>query len=73
MTDAAVVVGINRRQDGSVAVIRGGDRVLGLQKERLGRRKHRWGRLGYLPELYLGRLPLLDQPIDLVVEGGCRR
>ena len=69
MTDAPVVVGINRTQDGSVAVTRGGDTVYSLQKERLSRRKHHWGRLGDLPDLYLGRLPLLDQPIDLVVEG----
>src|SRR5437868_6585557 len=40
-----------------------------LQKELLSRRKHHWGRLGDLPKLYLGRLPWLDEPVDLVVEG----
>ena len=63
------VVGINRTQDGSVAVTRGGATMYSLQKERLSRRKHHWGRLGDLPELYLGRLPWLDEPVDLVVEG----
>jgi carbamoyltransferase len=63
------VVGINRTQDGSAAVTRGGATMYSLQKERLSRRKHHWGRLGDLPKLYLGRLPWLDEPVDLVVEG----
>jgi carbamoyltransferase len=69
MTDARTVVGINRTQDGSVAVTRGGDTMVSLQKERLSRRKHHWGRLGDLPRLYKGVLPWLDGPVDLVVEG----
>ncbi len=69
MTDAPTVVGINRTQDGSVAVTRGGGTIYSLQKERLSRRKHHWGRLGDLPGLYQGRLPFLDGPVDLVVEG----
>ena len=63
------VVGINRTQDGSVAVTRGGASMYSLQKERLSRRKHHWGRLGDLPNLYLGVMPWLDEPVDLVVEG----
>jgi carbamoyltransferase len=63
------VVGINRTQDGSVAVTRGGASMYSLQKERISRRKHHWGRLGDLPKLYQGRLPFLDGPVDLVVEG----
>ena len=63
------VVGINRTQDGSVAVTRGGATMYSLQKERISRRKHHWGRLGDLPKLYKGRMPLLDGPVDLVVEG----
>src|SRR3954454_18165100 len=63
------VVGINRTQDGSVAVTRGGATMYSLQKERLSRRKHHWGRLGDLPNLSLGHLPWLDEPVDLVVEG----
>lgn len=69
MTDAPLVVGINRTQDGSIAVTRGGSTMFSLQKERVSRRKHHWGRLGDLTNLYLPRMPFLDQPVDLVVEG----
>ncbi|MDQ3989055.1 MAG: carbamoyltransferase [Actinomycetota bacterium] len=69
MTDGPLVVGINRTQDGSIAVTRGGSTMFSLQKERVSRRKHHWGRLGDLPSLYLPRMPFLDQPVDLVVEG----
>ena len=51
------VVGINRTQDGSIAVTRGGTTMYSLQKERISRRKHHWGRLGDLSRLYLGRMP----------------
>jgi carbamoyltransferase len=63
------VVGINRTQDGSIAVTRGGASMYSLQKERISRRKHHWGRLGDLPRLYKDRMPWLDGPVDLVVEG----
>ena len=63
------VVGINRTQDGSIAVTRGGATMYSLQKERISRRKHHWGRLGDLPKLYKDRMPFLDGPVDLVVEG----
>lgn len=69
MAHAPTVVGINRTQDGSIAVTRGGTTMYSLQKERLSRRKHHWGRLGDLPNLYMSRLPFLDEPVDLVVEG----
>jgi carbamoyltransferase len=62
------VVGINRTQDGSVAVARGRTSVYSLQKERLTRRKHHWGRLGDLPDRYLPRMAALREPVDLVVE-----
>ncbi|HLZ38493.1 MAG TPA: carbamoyltransferase N-terminal domain-containing protein [Mycobacteriales bacterium] len=68
MADAPTVVGINRTQDGSIAVTRGGASMYSLQKERVTRRKHHWGRLGDLPERYVPRLPLLREPVDLVVE-----
>jgi carbamoyltransferase len=63
------VIGINRTQDGSICLARGPAQVYSLQKERVTRRKHHWGRLGDLPERYLPRLPLLREPVDLVVEG----
>lgn len=62
------VVGINRTQDASIAVARAGGRVTSLQKERLSRRKHHWGRVGDLAQLYLPSLPELGEPVDLVVE-----
>jgi carbamoyltransferase len=64
-----IVVGINRTQDGSIAVAQGRHTMISLQKERISRRKHHWGRLGDLPDRYLPRLPVLAQPVDLVVEG----
>ena len=68
MTDAPTVVGINRTQDGSIAVTRGGSTMYSLAKERVSRRKHHWGRLGDVPRLYLPAMPVLRQPVDLVVE-----
>ncbi len=73
MTDSSTssgvtVVGINRTQDGSIAVTRGGATMHSLQKERVTRRKHHWGRLGDVPERYVPRLPQLREPVDLVVE-----
>ncbi|HEX2043933.1 MAG TPA: carbamoyltransferase C-terminal domain-containing protein [Acidimicrobiales bacterium] len=68
MTTTPSVVGLNRTQDGSVAVAVGDSDVYSLQKERVTRRKHHWGRLGDLPNLYHPRLPQLRQPVDLVVE-----
>jgi carbamoyltransferase len=68
MDHEPAVIGINRTQDGSVAVARGPATVYSLQKERLTRRKHHWGRLGDLPNLYLPRMAALREPVDLVVE-----
>jgi carbamoyltransferase len=62
------VVGINRTQDASIAVASSGARVTSLQKERLSRRKHHWGRLGDVTELYVPCFPDLREPVDLVVE-----
>ncbi len=68
MTDAPTVVGINRTQDASIAVTRGGASMYSLQKERVSRRKHHWGRLGDVRDRYLPRLALLREPVDVVVE-----
>src|SRR6266511_3826269 len=62
------VVGLNRTQDGSVSVLHGPSKAYSVQKERLTRRKHHWGRLGDVPNLYLRGLPPLREPVDLVVE-----
>jgi carbamoyltransferase len=69
MTQGPIVVGINRTQDGSLAVAQGTSAVVSLQKERITRRKHHWGRLGDLPGRYAPRMPVLAEPVDLVVEG----
>lgn len=68
MRPAPTVVGINRTQDGSVCVANGPAVLHTLQKERVTRRKHHWGRLGDLPNLYYPRMPELREPVDLVVE-----
>ncbi|QYC45629.1 Decarbamoylnovobiocin carbamoyltransferase [Nonomuraea coxensis DSM 45129] len=69
MADFPIVVGINRTQDGSIAVAVGDAGMYSLQKERITRRKHHWGRPGDLPDRYLPAMPLLKEPVDLVVEG----
>ncbi len=68
MNDTPTVIGINRTQDGSISVIKGPSIVYSLQKERITRKKHHWGRLGDIKNLYAGRVPYLDEPVDLVVE-----
>ncbi len=68
MDDAPIVVGINRTQDASVSVARGPAYVASLQKERLSRRKHHWGRLGDVRDRYVPSFPDLREPVDLVVE-----
>ncbi len=68
MDDAPAVVGINRTQDASISVARGHSYVASLQKERVTRRKHHWGRLGDLRDRYLPSFPDLREPVDLVVE-----
>jgi carbamoyltransferase len=69
MNGQPTVVGINRTQDGSIAVLCGPSLAYSVQKERFTRRKHHWGRLGDLPKHYVPHLPMLAGPIDLVVEG----
>ncbi|HZV65060.1 MAG TPA: carbamoyltransferase C-terminal domain-containing protein [Telluria sp.] len=68
MQQEPVVLGINRTQDASICLMRGAQLVWAIQKERLSRLKHHWGKLGDLRELYRARLPGLDQPIDVLVE-----
>jgi carbamoyltransferase len=68
VNDAPTVVGINRTQDASISIARAPGFVASLQKERLTRRKHHWGRLGDLKDLYVPSIPDLREPVDLVVE-----
>jgi carbamoyltransferase len=68
MEAGPTVVGINRTQDASLCVLRGPSSVYNLQKERATRRKHHWGRLGDMKDVYLPAMPALKEPVDLVVE-----
>jgi len=63
------VVGVNRTRDGSICVMDGSQFVCCIQKERLSRRKHHWGKLGDLNHLYrhaIGDLSI--RPVDAIVE-----
>ncbi len=62
------VLGINRTQDGSICLISAGRLVFAIQKERLTRQKHDWGKLGDVSKLYAPLLQKFAEPIDLVVE-----
>jgi carbamoyltransferase len=63
-----IVVGINRTADGSICVMRGSEVLCSIQKERITRQKHHWGKLGDLRDVYRGVVTGLDLPIDAVVE-----
>jgi carbamoyltransferase len=68
MTDAPVVLGVNRTQDASICLMRGSDVVCAIQKERLTRQKHHWGKLDDFRKTYVSHLPDLNTPIDVLVE-----
>ena len=68
MAAAPLVLGVNRTQDASICLMRGSQLQWAIQKERLTRQKHHWGRTGDFSAIYAPRLPGLDQPIDVLVE-----
>lgn len=68
MRDAPTVLGINRTQDASLTMLRGSRMVCSIQKERLTRQKHHWGKLDDLRHVYAPKLACLDEPIDVLVE-----
>jgi carbamoyltransferase len=68
MTTQPTVLGINRTQDASICLMRGSQILCSIQKERLTRRKHHWGKPGDVREIYVRRLAELDRPIDALVE-----
>jgi carbamoyltransferase len=68
MDDAPVVLGVNRTQDASICLMHGSQLVWAIQKERLTRRKHHWGKPGDFHDFYLPRLPGLARPVDVLVE-----
>lgn len=68
MNGAPLVLGVNRTQDASICLMRGSQLEWAIQKERLTRQKHHWGRTGDMADIYARRLPGLDQKIDVLVE-----
>src|SRR6185437_1223789 len=68
MSDGPVVLGVNRTQDASICLMHGSQVVYAIQKERLTRRKHHWGRLDDFRNAYTPHLPELGKPIDVLVE-----
>jgi carbamoyltransferase len=68
MSDGPVVLGVNRTQDASICLMHGSQVVYAIQKERLTRRKHHWGRLDDFRNAYAPHLPELGKPIDVLVE-----
>ena len=68
MSAAPLVLGVNRTQDASVCLMRGSQLQWAIQKARLTRQKHHWGRTGDFANFYVPRLPGLEQAIDVLVE-----
>jgi carbamoyltransferase len=68
MDDAPVVLGVNRTQDASICLMHGSQLVWAIQKERLTRQKHHWGKTGDFRDFYAPRLPGLERPVDVLVE-----
>lgn len=68
MNDAPVVLGVNRTQDASICLMHGSQLAWAIQKERLTRHKHHWGKPGDVRNIYHPRLPGLDRPVDVLVE-----
>ena len=68
MSNAPLVLGINRTQDASICLMQGWRLLWAIQKERLSRHKHDAGRLGDFRDVYGSRLPWPAVPIDVVVE-----
>lgn len=55
-------------QDASIYLMHGSQVVFAIQKERLTRQKHHWGKLGDFRMAYISHLPDLNKPIDVLVE-----
>jgi carbamoyltransferase len=68
MRNAPVVLGVNRTQDASICLMHGSQVVYAIQKERLTRQKHHWGKLDDFRKAYTSHLPGLSKPIDILVE-----
>lgn len=68
MHESPIILGINRTQDASICLMRGSEILGAIQKERLTRQKHHWGKLDDIRSVYQPILRRLEQPIDALVE-----
>jgi carbamoyltransferase len=68
MSDAPRILGVNRTQDASICLMQGSRVVCAIQKERLTRQKHHWGRPNDFRNVYRPQLAALADPIDVLVE-----
>jgi hypothetical protein len=68
MSDGPVVLGVNRTQDASICLMQGSRIIFAIQKERLTRQKHHWGRLDDFRNVYAPLLAGFDKPVDVLVE-----
>lgn len=68
MSNEPLVLGVNRTQDASACLMQGSTMLWAIQKERLTRHKHHWGKIGDIRNIYLPRMPGLDREIDVLVE-----
>ena len=66
--DEQLVLGINRSSDASMCLLGSSSFICSIQKERLTREKHHWGKLYDFRDWYVKRIDALKWPIDLVVE-----
>ena len=64
-----LILGVNRTQDASICLMRGSRVVFSIQKERLSREKHHWGKLDDFRNVYHRLVNGVQGPIDVVVEG----
>ncbi len=68
MSEGPRILGVNRTQDASLCLMEGSRMVFAIQKERLTRQKHHWGKVDDFRKVYLPQLADLDGPIDVLVE-----
>jgi carbamoyltransferase len=68
MSNAPRILGVNRTQDASLCLMEGSRVIFAIQKERLTRQKHHWGKVDDFRKVYMPALAALDGRIDVLVE-----
>ena len=61
------VIGINRTQDASISIFDNGNHIFSIQKERITKKKHDWGKLGDIG-LYKDITSELNRCADVIVQ-----